>query len=63
MTGSQWRAAILSTLLAAGPFAHGWGFPNFSTTITVMNNDLQAVINGSMTTAQMLADVSKSLEG
>ncbi len=49
--------------LAAGPFAHGWGFPNFSTTITVMNNDLQAVINGSMTTAQMLADVSKSLKG
>ena len=49
--------------LVSGPFSHGWGFPNFSNTITVMNNDLQAVINGSMTTAQMLADVSRSLKG
>ncbi len=30
-----------------GAVAHGWGFPNFSTTYTVMNNDLKAVINGS----------------
>jgi multiple sugar transport system substrate-binding protein len=49
--------------LVSGPFSHGWGFPNFSASITVMNNDLQAVINGSMTTAQMLSDVSKSLKG
>jgi multiple sugar transport system substrate-binding protein len=48
--------------LAAGPFSHGWGFNNFSNTITVMNNDLQAVINGSKTTAQMLADVAASLK-
>jgi multiple sugar transport system substrate-binding protein len=48
--------------LAAGPFARGWAFPNFDATYTIMNNDLQAVINGSMTTAQMLADVSKSLK-
>jgi multiple sugar transport system substrate-binding protein len=49
--------------LAAGPFSHGWGFPNFTNTYTIMNNDLQAVINGSMTTAQMLADVNRSLKG
>src|SRR5574337_622289 len=49
--------------LAAGPYAHGWGFPNFSATYTIMNNDLQAVINGSMTTPQMLSDVAKSLKG
>ena len=49
--------------LAAGPSARGWGFPNFTATYTIMNNDLQAVINGSMTTSQMLADVAKSLKG
>ena len=49
--------------LAAGPFSRGWGFPNFDATYTIMNNDLQAVINGSMTTSQMLADVASSLKG
>jgi len=49
--------------LAAGPVARGWGFPNFTATYTIMNNDLQAVINGSKTTAQMLADVAASLKG
>jgi multiple sugar transport system substrate-binding protein len=49
--------------LAAGPFAHGWGFPNFSATLTIMNNDLQAVINGSMSVNTMLSDVAKSLKG
>jgi multiple sugar transport system substrate-binding protein len=49
--------------LAAGPFAHGWGFPNFSATQTIMNNDLQAVINGSMSVNSMLSDVAKSLKG
>ena len=49
--------------LAAGPDAHGWGFPNFTQTYTLMNNDLQAVINGSMTTPQMLSAVAKSLKG
>ncbi|HET7744955.1 MAG TPA: extracellular solute-binding protein [Gaiellaceae bacterium] len=49
--------------LAAGPFSHGWGFPNFTATYTIMSNDLQAVMNGSMTTAQMLSDVAKSLKG
>ena len=49
--------------LAAGPFARGWAFPNFDATYTIMNNDLQAVINGSMTTQQMLADVAGSLKG
>ena len=41
----------------------GWGFPNFSATYTIMNNDLQAVIDGNKTTAQMLADVAASLKG
>jgi multiple sugar transport system substrate-binding protein len=49
--------------LAAGPFSHGWGFPNFSATLTIMNNDLQAVINGSMSVNSMLSDVAKSLKG
>ena len=49
--------------LAAGPFARGWAFPNFDATYTIMNNDLQAVINGSMTTSQMLAHVASSLKG
>jgi multiple sugar transport system substrate-binding protein len=49
--------------LAAGPVSRGWGFPNFDATYTIMNNDLQAVINGSMTTAQMLAAVAASLKG
>jgi multiple sugar transport system substrate-binding protein len=49
--------------LAAGPVARGWAFPNFDATYTIMNNDLQAVINGSMTTQQMLADVARSLKG
>jgi multiple sugar transport system substrate-binding protein len=48
--------------IAAAPYVHGWGFPNFSDTYTIMNNDLQAVIGGSKTTAQMLADVAASLK-
>ena len=49
--------------LASGPFAHGWQFPNFTPTYTIMNNDLQAVLNGSMTVSKMLADVAASLKG
>ena len=44
--------------LSQGPFSRGWAFPNFDATYTIMNNDLQAVINGSMSTQQMLADVA-----
>ena len=49
--------------LAAGPFSRGWAFPNFAATYTIMNNDLLAVINGTMTTSKMLADVAASLKG
>lgn len=49
--------------LSAGPVSRGWAFPNFTKAYTVMNNDLQAVINGSMSTQQMLADVSAALKG
>ena len=49
--------------LSQGPFSRGWAFPNFDATYTIMNNDLQAVINGSMSTQQMLADVAASLKG
>jgi len=49
--------------LAAGPFSKGWGFPNFSATLTIMNNDLQSVISGNKTTAEMLSDVAASLKG
>jgi multiple sugar transport system substrate-binding protein len=49
--------------LAAAPWSHGWGFPNFTNTNTVMGNDLTAVINGSKTIPQMLADVDQALKG
>ena len=51
--------------LAAAPFAHGWGFgnPNFANAYTVMGNDLNAVISGSKSTKQMLADVGNALKG
>ena len=55
-----------AAFLAAGPFSHGWGFPNFSATYTIMNNDLQAVINGSMTTspdAVRRGEVAEGLDG
>ena len=35
----------------------------FQVLYTIMNNDLQAVINGSMTTSEMLAHVAASLKG
>ncbi len=49
--------------LAAGPVSRGWAFPNFDATYTIMNNDLLAVMNGTMTTSKMLADVAASLKG
>ena len=47
------RGAVLTRL----------GVPQLLCHLTIMNNDLQAVINGKMTTAQMLADVASSLKG
>lgn len=52
-----------TAFLNAAPYSHGWGFNNFSNTITIMNNDLTAVIGGSKTVQQMLADVASSLKG
>ena len=49
--------------LGQAPYARGWGFNNFSSTYTVMNNDLTAVLTGGKTVAQMLADVAASLKG
>ena len=49
--------------LSAAPYAHGWGFPNFSAAYTVMNNDLSAVISGSKSVAAMLQDVKAALAG
>jgi multiple sugar transport system substrate-binding protein len=51
------------SFLASAKYARGWGFPNFSSTYTVMNNDLTAVINGSKSVQQMLSDVAASLKG
>jgi multiple sugar transport system substrate-binding protein len=48
--------------LAAAPFSKGWGFKNFSNAYTIMNNDLNAVIDGSKTTSQMLSDVAAALK-
>jgi multiple sugar transport system substrate-binding protein len=52
-----------TAFLNAAPYSHGWGFKNFSNAYTVMNNDLTAVIGGSKTVQQMLADVASSLKG
>jgi multiple sugar transport system substrate-binding protein len=49
--------------LSAAPYAHGWGFPNFSNTYTVMNNDLNAVISGGKSVQSMLSDVASALKG
>jgi multiple sugar transport system substrate-binding protein len=49
--------------LAAAKYAHGWGFPHFSTAYTVMNNDLTAVISGSKSIDDMLADIASALKG
>jgi multiple sugar transport system substrate-binding protein len=48
--------------LSAAPFAHGWGFHNFSNTYTVMNNDLNAVISGDKSVSQMLHDIAGALK-
>jgi len=48
--------------LAAAPSARGWGFPNFSNTYTVMNNDLSAVITGGKSVQTMLNDVNSALK-
>ncbi len=49
--------------LGAASSSHGWGFPNFSAAYTVMNNDLDAVINGSKSVSDMLSDVQSALKG
>jgi multiple sugar transport system substrate-binding protein len=48
--------------LAAAPYSYGWGFKNFSNVYTIMNNDLNAVIAGTKTTQDMLADVAAALK-
>jgi multiple sugar transport system substrate-binding protein len=49
--------------MVAAPFSQPWSFPNFTKTYAVMNNDLTAVIAGSKSVKQMLADVARSLKG
>jgi multiple sugar transport system substrate-binding protein len=49
--------------LSAAPYVHGWGFPNFSTAYSIMNNDLSAVITGSKSVDQMLADAANAMKG
>jgi multiple sugar transport system substrate-binding protein len=51
-----------ANFMVAAPFARVWSFPNFTTTYAVMNNDLSAVIAGSKTVQQMLADVAGVLK-
>jgi multiple sugar transport system substrate-binding protein len=48
--------------MVAAPFARVWSFPNFTNAYAVMNNDLSAVIAGSKTVQQMLADVAGALK-
>lgn len=49
--------------LAAAKYAHGWGFKNFATAYTTMNNDLSAVITGSKSVQQMLQDTAAAIKG
>jgi multiple sugar transport system substrate-binding protein len=49
--------------LSAAPYAHGWGFNNFATAYSTMNNDLSAVISGSKTVQAMLQDVAAAIRG
>jgi multiple sugar transport system substrate-binding protein len=51
-----------TAFLKAVPYARPWYFNNFTNTYTVMNNDLTAVVNGSKTVEQMLADVASALK-
>jgi multiple sugar transport system substrate-binding protein len=48
--------------MVAAPFSRVWAFPNFNATYAVMNSDLGAVIAGTKTVDQMLADVARSLK-
>jgi multiple sugar transport system substrate-binding protein len=52
-----------TNFLNQAKFAHGWGFANFSTAYSVMNNDLSAVFTGSKSVQQMLSDAAAALEG
>ena len=47
--------------LSAAKYARGWGFKNFATAYTIMNNDLSAVITGGKTVQQMLADTAAAI--
>jgi multiple sugar transport system substrate-binding protein len=49
--------------LVAAKDARGWGFPNFATAYSIMNNDLTGVINGSKSVDQMLSDAASALKG
>jgi multiple sugar transport system substrate-binding protein len=49
--------------MVAAPFSQVWQFPNFAKTYALMNSDLRAVIAGTKTVSQMLADVAASLKG
>jgi multiple sugar transport system substrate-binding protein len=49
--------------LVAAKYARGWGFKNFATAYTTMNNDLSAVITGGKTVQQMLQDTAAALKG
>jgi ABC-type glycerol-3-phosphate transport system substrate-binding protein len=48
--------------MVAAPFAQTWAFPNFTKTYALMNHDLGAVVAGSMSVPQMLAQVASSLK-
>jgi multiple sugar transport system substrate-binding protein len=48
--------------LVAAKWAHGWGFKNFATAYSTMNNDLSAVITGGKTVQQMLQDTANAIK-
>jgi multiple sugar transport system substrate-binding protein len=48
--------------LAAAKWAHGWGFKNFATAYSTMNNDLSAVITGGKSVQTMLQDTANAIK-
>jgi multiple sugar transport system substrate-binding protein len=53
---------LRGNFMVAAPFARVWAFPNFTKAYAVMNRDLTAVIAGSKSVQQMLADVASVLK-
>jgi multiple sugar transport system substrate-binding protein len=48
--------------LVAAKWSQGWGFKNFATAYSIMNNDLSAVITGGKSVQSMLQDTANAIK-